>query len=202
MTHILVQQQTPDINRHPSASSMEEKELSPMNSSLDNRLFFSESDSKRFLQFLEQLTTETHSPKYHETPLKKPLALTFSKSEQTAPCASTLEDAKSAELDSTVPEVTVEKVEEDPLSEININVDTDRLTTGRRKRRSSFTKTSSNDQTEPLLKDSIETIETANTSENTPSIPLETLSIQDSNPVCERSKQSSYLSSSILFLSF
>lgn len=173
MAHMLIQQKTPAINLHQN-SSMEEKDLSTSTPALENRLFFYPPSSERFLQFLEQFASETHLPKYQPTSndfIKKNLPLPLTKSE----C-----DIKNPTSDPVVPIVVVDEVDEDPTAQINANVNTDR-STRRRKRRSSLTKTSSNDQIEPLIPDSTNINSTSPVIEDTQTIPIETLSIQDTN---------------------
>ena len=176
MTHILLQQQSSAINLHQS-SSMEEKDLSPSTPALENRMFFYPPDSERFLQFLEQFASETHLPKYQPTSndfIKKNFSLSLTKSEESSHC-----DTKNQTSDPVVPTVIVEEVDEDLSSQTNPNVNTDK-STRRRKRRSSLTKTSSNDQTE-IDTTTNNTSSTSQVNDDTQSIPIEALSIEDSN---------------------
>ena len=168
MAHMLVQQQTPNINLHQTTST-EEKDLSPSTDPLDERIFFYPPDSERLLQFLQRFASESQMPKYQSN-----LSLSSTKP-QDSNCDMIVEDPMSNELEEDVPLQT------------SATVNTEQ-SMPRRKRPSSLMKTlSSDDQTEPLITDSIEKVDdnnnhtasTEETNENIPPISIEALSIEE-----------------------
>jgi len=176
MAHMLVQQQTPNVNIHQTTSTQDEN-LLPMAHSFDDRLFFYKRDSTCLLKFLQKFASEPQITKFQPKtngflnqnltflPLDKPEQEEKEEEEinnfnfdQIQPI--TTEDTKCNELDNISAAATNEELDEDIILNTNSTLNTELNTERhfrRRKRRSTLTKiSSSNDETEPLITDSIE----------------------------------------------
>jgi hypothetical protein len=193
MAHMLVQQQTPNINIHQTTSTNDEN-LSPTAHSLDDRLFFYDPDSTSLLEFLQRFASESHLPKYQTTSngfINKNLGYKPKETEKQfdslncdiiQPVVS--EIIKSNELDNISPATTTDEIDEDVLLNANSTLNIERHFR-RRKRRSSLTKTSSlDDKIEPITTDSIEKVDDNNNNttvqeDNAQPIIIEGLSLHE-----------------------
>jgi hypothetical protein len=204
MAHILVQQQTPNINIHQTKSTHDEN-LSPLAHSADDRLFFYKPDSASLLHFLQRFASEPQMSKFSSAsngfldqnlsflPLNKPeeeeeeeiIAINV---DQIQPVI--IEETKSNELDNISIATTIDALDQDILLNTNPSLNTERHFR-RRKRRSSLSQTSSlNDEIEPIITDSIEQIQedkSPEIKENLPPISIENLSLNENNQKKEES---------------